>query len=53
MECKAGDVVVFLLLEKLLVEGNAWGNEFGNASLYDSLGEFRIFKLVTDCNLVA
>ena len=40
-------------MQYIVVEGNSWGNEFGNASLYDAFHEFRVFQLVAYCHAVA
>ena len=51
--CQSGDIVVLLLLQKLLVEGNTRSDKLRNASLYYLLGKLGVFQLVAHRHLVA
>ena len=54
LEGKAGQEIVFLLLEHLVAEGDAGGDELGDAALDKLLpGELRVFQLVAYGGLVA
>ena len=52
-ESEAGNEIVFLLLKKLFVESDSRSDKFGHSPLYNILCEFRIFKLVTDSDLIS
>ncbi len=45
--------IVLLVLQHVVAHGNAGRNKFGNAALDECLGEFRVFKLVTDSHTPA
>ena len=52
LEGQASKEVVFLLVEKLIVEGDSRGDEFSDSALDKLFGKFRILKLVADSHLV-
>ena len=52
-EAQAAEEVVLLLVQQLLVEGDARRDEFRHSALYEFLSEFRVFQLVADRHLVA
>ena len=41
-----GEEVVLLVVENIVAHGNARSYQFGDTSLYQFLGEFRVFQLV-------
>ena len=53
MKGEACYIIVLLLFEKLLVEGNTRGDKFGDSPLDYVLCELRVFELVTYGNLVS
>ena len=44
----AGQEVVFLVVEYVVVDGDAGGYQFGDAALDEFLGQFRVFELFAD-----
>ena len=52
-EAYSRKIVVLLALEHLVAERDSRSHEFGYASLYELLGEFRVLELVADRDLVA
>ena len=52
MEGKAGKIVMFLLLEKLVTECDTGSHELCDTALYDLLRKLRILKLVTYGHLI-
>ena len=52
-ESQTGDVIVLLLFEELFVKSHTRSDQFGDSTLDYILGQFRVFKLVTDRYLVA
>ena len=53
VEGQAGEEVVLLLVQKLVVEGDARRDQFRDTPFYKLLGEFGILQLVADSHLVA
>ena len=47
-EVDGGEEVVFFIVEHVIAHGYARGDEFGNAPLDESFGEFGVFQLVAD-----
>ena len=45
--------IVFSGFQDLIVQGDPWGDHFGDPALDDGLGGFGIFKLVTNRHTVA
>ena len=53
VECEAGQEIILLLVQKLVIEGYSWRDKFGDTSFDKFLGEFRVFQLIADGHLVA
>ena len=52
VEGKSCNVIMFLLVKKLVIEGNTRSHEFSHSPLDDILGKLGIFELVADSDLI-